>query len=362
MNLKNTFILGCAFACFSFVTSLNPSPGCGAPIPDTPHPGRHHRYDIVVGDPFQGEVTRSYVLHLPAHYDTSNTVATPLVLDYHGWTGTAHDQMVHMPWRDVADVDPVGFIYVTMEGMNDVAEGGWWGSWNVSSTEGPLGLTCDPSLHHDYPCYSSCGECGYQEGTCDWTSCYDDTTYTEYVLLEIYGKFCVDMDQIHMSGASNGGMFLWTRALAKWSTELASVAPVCSSPARGYNILPENPVNIIDFHGLNDRTIPFSADGPDNLGEGPDGTVIASDGFYYHDKMLHLTNVLNSMNCNMESQEYPTHMDGRHGFRCQLWNGCDNAKEVVQCNGNWTHDYPFSNRYIEGVMILWDFMKSHPIN
>ena len=62
---------------------------------------------------------------------------------------------------------------------------------------------------------------------------------------------------------------------------------------RGYNILPENPVNIIDFHGLHDRTIPFSKYGPDNLGEGPDDTVIASDGFYYHDKMIHLTNVLN---------------------------------------------------------------------
>ena len=43
-------------------------------------------------------------------------MATPLVLDYHGWTGTAHDEMVNMPWRDVADVDPQGFIYVTMEG------------------------------------------------------------------------------------------------------------------------------------------------------------------------------------------------------------------------------------------------------
>ena len=56
--------------------------------------------------------------------------------------------------------------------------------------------------------------------------------------------------------------------------------------------MPDNPINIIDFHGLNDRTIPFSVEGPDNLGEGPDGTVIASDGWYYHDKMLHLTNVL----------------------------------------------------------------------
>ena len=31
-------------------------------------------------------------LHLPAQYDTSNSVAVPLLLDFHGWTGTAHDQ------------------------------------------------------------------------------------------------------------------------------------------------------------------------------------------------------------------------------------------------------------------------------
>ena len=62
---------------------------------------------------------------------------------------------------------------------------------------------------------------------------------------------------------------------------------------RGYNILPENPVNIIDFHGLHDRTIPFSVDGPGDIGEGPDGTVMSYDGFYYHQKMMHLTDILN---------------------------------------------------------------------
>ena len=76
--------------------------------------------------------------------------------------------------------------------------------------------------------------------------------------------------------------------------------------------------------------------------------------------MQHLNNILSFMNCNMESEDYPTHMDGSHGFKCDLWTGCDQGKEVVQCNGNWTHDYPFHNRYIEGVMILWDFMKAHP--
>ena len=66
------------------------------------------------------------------------------------------------------------------------------------------------------------------------------------------------------------------------------------------------------------------------------------------------------MNCDPVSSVYPTHMDGSHGFSCQVWGGCDQGKEVVQCNGNWTHDYPFNHRYIESIQILWDFMKTHP--
>ena len=109
-----------------------PSLGCSAPMPIQPHPGWHHNFNITVEDPNLGEVVREYALHLPAHFDTSNTIPVPMVLDYHGWTGTSHDQMVNMPWRDVADLDDTGFIYISLQGMNDVPNGGWWGSWNVS--------------------------------------------------------------------------------------------------------------------------------------------------------------------------------------------------------------------------------------
>ena len=214
------------------MASSAPSAGCGQVMPDKPHPGRHQKVPVVVEDPVQGETVREYGLHLPLHYSLSNTEPVPLVLDYHGWTGTIHNQMVSMPWRDVADMDQTGFIYVAMGGMNDVEAGGSWGSWNVSRDVGPLGKTCDPSLHQDYPCYNSCGDCSYLENSCDWTSCHDDVAFTEAALLQILSSYCVDTGKIHMSGASNGGMFIWTQALAKLSASLASVAPVCSSPLR----------------------------------------------------------------------------------------------------------------------------------
>ena len=314
--------------CLVSRVSSAPSVGCGQEVPAVPRPGHHHRLDISVSDPGLGEVTRQFSLHLPAHYDTENNQPVPLVLDYHGWTSGAHDQMANMPWKDVADMDKPGFIYVAMQGMNDVLEGGSYASWNVSNSAGELGAVCEPSLHHDYPCYTSCGGCQGFETSCDWTSCHDDVVFTQTVIYHILDTYCVDTEHIHMSGISNGGMFIWTRAMESLSASLASVGPVGSAPLRGYNFMPDAPLNIIDMHGLNDRTIPFSPDRPGNLGAGPDDTVQATDGWYYHTKMIHLNNVLQSMNCNMESEPYPTHMDGVHGWTCQSWTGCDQGKQV----------------------------------
>ena len=42
---------------------------------------------------------------------------------------------------DVADLPEGGFIVATPEGMDDNHEG--WGSFNCSSTDGPLGPVCD---------------------------------------------------------------------------------------------------------------------------------------------------------------------------------------------------------------------------
>ena len=61
-------------------------------------------------DPVQGEVTRSYILHLPASYTPANTAATPLLLDYHGYTASANLQLLLFPWRQVADRDETGGV------------------------------------------------------------------------------------------------------------------------------------------------------------------------------------------------------------------------------------------------------------
>ena len=73
------------------------------------------RFTVAVSDPGQGEITRSYLLHLPARYNTNNSVRVPLVLDFHCRTCTATSQM-SSAWPQVADQDQEGFVYLALEG------------------------------------------------------------------------------------------------------------------------------------------------------------------------------------------------------------------------------------------------------
>ena len=38
---------------------------------------------------------------------------------------------------------------------------------------------------------------------------FDDIEFTRAVIKDVSQKYCIDMDSIHMSGISNGGMFLY---------------------------------------------------------------------------------------------------------------------------------------------------------
>ena len=97
--------------------------------------------------------------------------------------------------------------------------------------------------------------------------------------------YCIDEDSIHMSGISNGGMFmyyagkyitqkLWYFAYismsdihwyvilnyisaAEMSDIIASIAPISGSPFLGFDHIPHSPVSVIDFHGTDDDTIPY---------------------------------------------------------------------------------------------------------
>ena len=132
----------------------------------------------------------------------------------------------HHDFFKVADEDTEGgFLIATGSGMGDGGTDHQWGSWNCSGTLGPLGEICalprGPNQEFGIVhCYDSCGSCD-PHNSCDWTSCYDDILYTEAVIdqvgggvfpnilstLKVADLFCVDLDNVHQTGMSNGGIF-----------------------------------------------------------------------------------------------------------------------------------------------------------
>ena len=53
-------------------------------------------------------------------------------------------------------------------------------------------------------CYYSCPLCD-ELTSCDWTTCYDDIGFIDFVINHAANYWCIDMNQIHLSGISNGG-------------------------------------------------------------------------------------------------------------------------------------------------------------
>ena len=112
------------------------------------------------------------------------------------------------------------------------------------------------------------------------------------------------------------------------------------------------------------RVIPFDVDSAWSYGGGPHDSVKSWDHYYYEQKPATIAKWVREMECQGESSDYPTRMDGVEGWACKIWSHCLGGTEVVQCKGNFGHDYPFIGgpNAIEGTRIMWDFMRNHRKN
>ena len=173
--------------------------------------------------------------------------------------------------------------------------------------------------------------------------------------------YCLDMNSIHLTGYSNGGMFCYYAA-TQLSDIVASISTNAASPLIGFGDVPQSPpISLLDFHGQLDGVIPYDVNSASSQGIGPSNSVVSPDLYYYEqtpDTIDKWTDILECESVN----NYPTDMDGIDDWLCNIWSDCAEGKEVVHCTGLYNHDYPFADEtpsYIGGVRIMWDFMKAH---
>jgi polyhydroxybutyrate depolymerase len=322
----------------AYASEARASSGCG----QTPAlaPGESADFSIEVGN-----LDREYRLHLPRGYDPARPVS--LVLDFHGYTGTAEDEEVNTT-RFSPHADANGYVIVFPQGTGFVAPTGQritsWNDLAGNASLGPLGPVCSDSAFK-YPNPPECGE----PRPCVWATCHDDLGFIDRLLDELEQTLCVDLDRIYATGMSNGAMFVHRLGCAM-PERFAAIAPVSGTLARGFNCAPSatTPISIMNIYGSEDRYVDLE-------------NSMSSDGYYYtsaKDVMAKWAGP-ESQNCATTPSRYATSKDGTLDLECAQQADCGTGAEVVNCAWTGGHDWPKDGDHDFGNQIIWDFFSKH---
>jgi polyhydroxybutyrate depolymerase len=164
-------------------------------------------------------IEREFFVYLPNSYNPKKS--NPLVLNFHGYGGSAYMFMFNTGFNDMADKE--GFIVVHPQGtlLNGRSH------WNIGgSTEG---------------------------------SKVDDYGFIGILIEFLERKYNIDSNRIYASGMSNGGYFAFGLA-CQMSDKIAAIASVTGSmtPRDSKKCQINRPVGILQLHGTNDNAVPYN--------------------------------------------------------------------------------------------------------
>jgi polyhydroxybutyrate depolymerase len=164
-----------------------------------------------------GGLHRQYILYVPASY--SPGTAAPLVLNFHGYTSNALEQMFYGDFRPIADT--AGFLIVHPMGTVDILGNT---HWNVG-----------------------------------WgTSTVDDIGFTRALIDSLSAQYTINQDRIYSTGMSNGGFMSYTLA-CDLSDRIAAIASVTGdlNVAQLTTCNPQHPMPVMEIHGTADPTVAY---------------------------------------------------------------------------------------------------------
>lgn len=183
--------------------------GSETATPDPNAPGDYVGTLVVEG------ALRGYFLHIPENYDPS--VAVPLLLSYHGFTGDPVTNAQETQFSRKADEE--GFIVVYPAGQRE-----------------PMGWYTQPNAE----------EAGW----------YDDVAFTGAMLDYFEERFNIDPNRIYIAGFSNGGGMAH-RLACDFSDRIAAFASVVGPHFIGDPCEITEPVSMIGFYGKRDRSTKY---------------------------------------------------------------------------------------------------------
>ncbi len=222
---------------------------------------------------------RSSFVHVPSSYDPS--LGTMIVLNFHGFTSNALEQIVLARMNPAADARK--FIVVYPDGIAS--------SWNAGDC---------------------CGD--------SWTNDVDDVKFTKDLLAKLEDDYCIDPKRIYAAGFSNGG-FLAYRLACEMADVFAAVAPVAGaqgiSPDQCH---PSRPVPVLQFHGTSDFVVPYNG-----------GTPISPIDFGGPITFRSVNDTTDIWRVKNGCLEEPHQIYQKGDATCNEWSGCRGGSDVTLC-------------------------------
>lgn len=165
-------------------------------------------------------IYRTYILYVPASY--SAATPAPLILNFHGYTSNATEQMFYGDFRDIADT--AGFLLVHPQGTLDANNEPYWNS--------------------------------------GWGGAVDDIGFTAALIDSLSAQYSIIQSRVYSTGMSNGGFMSYTLACSL-SSRIAAIASVTGSMNFGQNLTcnPEHPMPVMQIHGTSDPVVPYNGSG-----------------------------------------------------------------------------------------------------
>ena len=183
-------------------------------------PGILQAQTTIIGTIRSGGLVREYRLYVPAIY-ARTTGRVPLLFNLHGYGSNNIEQEAYGDFRPIADT--ANFLVVHPNGSIDAANKRNW------NTFGPRGTGID------------------------------DVAFLAALLDTLATRYRLDPDRIYSTGMSNGGFMSYELA-CQLSGRIAAIGSVTGSltASRMSSCAPGRPVPVIEIHGTDDRTVPYT--------------------------------------------------------------------------------------------------------
>lgn len=262
-------------------------------------------------------INREFISYTPSTYNSTDAV--PLMLNFHGWTMSASDQMNVSDMRALAESEK--FIIVYPQGTK--FKNKFYGSthWNVGS----------------------------------WTtgSISDDIGFVEKLIDHMSVNYNIDLERIYACGYSNGGFFSHELA-CNLSNKIAAIGAVSAnmSTQTKDSCNPSHPIPVVTVSGTNDNKVSY------------DGTNF--EGQISHNEVLNYWINYNQTDAFPIISDLPNinTTDGSSVKFYQYKNGNNNVEIEHYKVINGGHDWPgtFGNMDIDANTIIWRFVSQFDIN